>query len=183
MRMYLCGMKTKKLLLLVCIASLGLSVGVSACWLRQSPRGVALPAAVPQHDTVTVLVRDTVTLPPATVVKTVVKAVPVDVDTAAILAAYYRETIYHDTIIEDRYVHAEITDTVSEGALLGRTVTYTVRAPRHRASVSAGVVVSPGMAAPVVEGTYGRWSVVAGYDVMNRGALLGATYTIGTWQW
>lgn len=183
MRAYLCGMKTTKLLLLVCIASLGLSVGVSACWLLQAPRGVALPAAVPQHDTVTVVCHDTVTLPPATVVKTVYKAVPMDVDTAAILAAYYRETIYHDTIIEDRYVHAEITDTVSEGALLGRTVTYTVRAPRHRASVSAGVVVSPGMAAPVMEGTYGRWSVVAGYDVMNRGALLGATYTIGTWQW
>ena len=156
MRAYLCGMKTTKLLLLVCIASLGLSAVVSACWLLQAPRGVALPAAVPQHDTVTVLCHDTVTLPPATVVKTVYKAVPVDVDTAAILAAYYRETIYHDTIIEDRYVHAEITDTVSEGALLGRTVTYTVRAPRHRASVSAGVVVSPGMAAPVVEGTYGR---------------------------
>lgn len=183
MRAYLCGMKTTKLLLLVCIVSLGLSSVVSACWLLQSPRGGVLPAAVPHHDTVTVLCHDTVTLPPATVVKTVYKAVPVDVDTAAILAAYYRETIYHDTIIEDRYVHAEITDTVSEGALLGRTVTYTVRAPRHRASVSAGVVVSPGQAAPVIEGRYGRWSVVAGYDVMNRGALLGATYTIGTWQW
>lgn len=54
--------------------------------------------------------------------------IPADVDTQAILAAYYTATEWRDSIVTDTLSIA-ITDTLSRNAIQGRSVKYTLRLP------------------------------------------------------
>ncbi len=59
----------------------------------------------------------------------IVREVPTEVDTAAILADYFSEKHYLDTIIERPYLRVEMTDIISRNALLDRTVVVDYRQP------------------------------------------------------
>ena len=59
----------------------------------------------------------------------IVREVPAEVDTAAILADYFSEKHYLDTIIERPYLRVEMTDIISRNALLDRTVVVDYRQP------------------------------------------------------
>ena len=112
----------------------------------------------------------------------IVREVPTEVDTAAILADYFSEKHYSDTIIERPYLRVEMTDIISRNALLDRTVVVDYRQP---------VVCSNALVLGMDAGRYGcvlsagyrrkSWEFKAGYDLYNRSLVLGISKTL--WQW
>lgn len=112
----------------------------------------------------------------------IVREVPTEVDTAAILADYFSEKHYRDTIIERPYLRVEMTDIISRNALLDRTVVVDYRQP---------VVCSNALVLGMDAGRYGcvlsagyrrkSWEFKAGYDLYNRSLVLGISKTL--WQW
>jgi len=112
----------------------------------------------------------------------IVREVPTEVDTAAILADYFSEKHYLDTIIERPYLRVEMTDIISRNALLDRTVVVDYRQP---------VVCSNALVLGMDAGRYGcvlsagyrrkSWEFKAGYDLYNRSLVLGISKTL--WQW
>ena len=57
-------------------------------------------------------------------IETIYKAVPSKVDTGAILAAYFAVNVVYDTIFKDSNYRATITDTVTQNAIVGRSVSF-----------------------------------------------------------
>ncbi len=112
----------------------------------------------------------------------IVREVPTEVDTAAILADYFSEKHYLDTIIERPYLKVELTDVISHNSLLDRTVVVDYRQPIvcNNALV---VGMDAGRYGCVLSAGYRRksWEFRAGYDLYNRSLVLGVSKDL--WRW
>ena len=159
--------------MLLC-ASIALLSGWAGHWLGSRKRRIVrVPETVVRHDTI----RPAIPEP-----EVIVREIPVDVDTAAILADYFSEKRYLDTIIERPYLKVELTDVISRNSLLDRTVVVDYRQP---------VVCNNALVLGMDAGRYGcalsagyrrkSWEFRAGYDLYNRSLVLGVSKDL--WRW
>lgn len=95
--------------------------GWAGHWLGSRKRSIVrVPETVVRHDTIRPAIPEA---------EVIVREVPTEVDTAAILADYFSEKHYLDTIIERPYLKVELTDVISHNSLLDRTVVVDYRQP------------------------------------------------------
>ena len=159
--------------MLLC-AVIALLSGWAGHWLGSRKRSIVrVPETVVRHDTI----RPAIPEP-----EVIVREVPTEVDTAAILADYFSEKHYLDTIIERPYLKVELTDVISRNSLLDRTVVVDYRQPvvHHNALVLG---MDAGRYGCVLSAGYWRksWEFRAGYDLYNRSLVLGVSKDL--WRW
>ena len=166
-------MRRKVSHMLLC-AVIALLSGWAGHWLGSRKRSIVhVPETVVRHDTI----RPAIPEP-----EVIVREVPTEVDTAAILADYFSEKHYLDTIIERPYLKVELTDVISHNSLLDRTVVVDYRQPvvGNNALV---VGMDAGRYGCVLSAGYRRksWEFRAGYDLYNRSLVLGVSKDL--WRW
>ena len=148
--------------------------GWAGHWLGSRKRSIVhVPETVVRHDTI----RSAIPEP-----EVIVREVPTEVDTAAILADYFSEKYYLDTIIERPYLRVEMTDIISRNALLDRTVVVDYRQPVvYNNALALGL--DAGRYSCVLSAGYRRksWEFRAGYDLYNRSVVLGISKEL--WRW
>ena len=159
--------------MLLC-AVIALLSGWAGHWLGSRKRSIVrVPETVIRHDTI----RPAIPEP-----EIVVKEVPAEVDTAAILADYFAEKHYLDTIIERPYLKVEMVDVVSRNSLVDRTVVVDYRQPVvHGNALALGL--DTGRYSYVLSAGYRRksWEFRAGYDLYNKSLVLGVSKDL--WKW
>lgn len=110
------------------------------------------------------------------------RTVPARVDTAAILADYFNERHYRDTIVQRPYLRVELTDVVGQNRLLDRRVVVNYRQPVVRDNaLTLGADLGRGLCAVVAGYRRRSWEFRAGYDFTNRTPVVGVQKTL--WQW
>lgn len=159
--------------MLLC-AVIALLSGWAGHWLGSRKRSIVrVPETVVRHDTIRPAIPEA---------EVIVREVPTEVDTAAILADYFSEKHYLDTIIERPYLKVELTDVISHNSLLDRTVVVDYRQPIvcNNALV---VGMDAGRYGCVLSAGYRRksWEFRAGYDLYNRSLVLGVSKDL--WRW
>ena len=138
--------------------------GWAGHWLGSRKRSIVrVPETVVRHDTIRPAIPEA---------EVIVREVPTEVDTAAILADYFSEKHYLDTIIERPYLKVELTDVISHNSLLDRTVVVWTTGNRSYATTRwwwewmrdvtdvycpQGTGVSPGSSGRAMTCTTGRW--------------------------
>ena len=159
------------MLLCAVIALLSYQVGY---WLGSRHRSIVrVPETVVRHDTI----RPDIPEP-----EVIVREVPTEVDTAAILADYFSEKHYLNTIIERPYLRVEMTDIISRNALLDRTVVVDYRQPvMYNNALTLGL--DAGRYSCVLSAGYRcrSWEIRAGYDLYNKSLVLGVSKDL--WRW
>ena len=137
-------MRRKVSHMLLC-AVIALLSGWAGHWLGSRKRSIVrVPETVVRHDTI----RPAIPEP-----EVIVREVPTEVDTAAILADYFSEKHYLDTIIERPYLKVELTDVIS-------TITrWSWEWMRDVTDVYCpqGTGVSPGSSGRAMTCTTGHW--------------------------
>lgn len=155
-------------------AVITLLAGWTGYWFGSRFRSIVrVPETVVRHDTI----RPEVPEP-----KVIVREIPADVDTAAILADYFAEKHYLDTIIEYPYLRVELADVISHNALLGRTVVVDYRQPViHNNALTAGILL--GSHSCILQAGYRRksWEFRTGYDWYNKAMVIGISKDIKKW--
>lgn len=134
---------------------------------------VRVPETVVRYDTI----RPAIPEP-----EVIVREIPAEVDTAAILADYFSEKHYRDTIIERPYLKVEMADVISRNALLDRTIVVDYRQPvSYDNALSLGL--DAGRCSRVLSVGYRRksWELRTGYDLGNRTIVLGISKTVLQW--
>lgn len=112
----------------------------------------------------------------------VVREVPATVDTAAILADYFSERHYQDTIIERPYLRVELTDVVGQNQLLDRQVVVNYQQPVvYDNSLTLGTDIGRNLCTVMAGYRRKSWEFRAGYDFYNRTPVVGVSKTL--WQW
>ena len=139
--------------------------GWAGHWLGSRKRSIVhVPETVVRHDTIRPAIPEA---------EVIIREVPTEVDTAAILADYFSEKHYLDTIIERPYLKVELTDVISHNSLLDRTVVVDYRQPIvcNNALV---VGMDAGRYGCVLSAGYRRksWEFRAGYDLYNRALVV-----------
>lgn len=110
--------------------------------------------------------------------------VPAEVDTAAILADYYVQRMYNDTLVDNEFVTLMLRDTVYNNKLLGRTVHYnlsipTKKMPEHEVLVTGDFGYR---SQTVMAGyRYKKLQFRAGYDFYNKSPMVGIGLTLARW--
>lgn len=134
---------------------------------------VRVPETVIRHDTIRLAIPEP---------EVIVREVPTEVDTAAILADYFSEKHYLDTIIERPYLRVGMTDIISRNALLDRTVVVDYRQPVvYNNALTLGL--DAGRYSYMLSVGYRRrsWKFRAGYDLYNKSLVLGLSKDL--WRW
>lgn len=129
----------------------------------------------------TIRLRDTCFLPGPTIVKELRVPVPVDVDTAAILAAHFSKRVYQDEIINTPMVKVTVVDTVYQNTLLGRTTFSDINIPVRSHSLSIGLAVAPRHTFLAVGYRHKRWDFAGGWDFANHAVMASAKYVLFQW--
>lgn len=124
---------------------------------------------------------DTLVLQAPAVIKEIPVPMPVDVDTAAILAAYHTQRVYNDPVISTPVLHVEIVDTVYQNLLMGRSVSYQIKQPVFNNALSFGLSVAPHHTFLNVGYRHKRTELMAGYDVFNKAVMMSAKYDFFRW--
>lgn len=163
--------KVSHMLLCAVIAFLS---GWAGHWLGSRKRSIVhVPETVVRHDTI----RSAIPEP-----EVIVREVPTEVDTAAILADYFSEKHYLDTIIERPYLKVELTDVISRNSLLDRTVVVDYRQPVVcNNALALGLEIGRSWQVLSAEYRHKQWEFRAGYDLYNRSLVLGISKPL--WQW
>lgn len=159
--------------ILLC-AFIALLSGWAGHWLGSRHRSIVYtPETVVKHDTIRPVIPEP---------EVIVREVPAEVDTAAILADYFSEKHYLDTIIERPYLRVEMTDIISRNALLDRTVVVDYRQPVVYSNALA-LGLDAGRYSCVLSAGYRRksWEFRAGYDLYNKSLVLGGSKDL--WRW
>ena len=159
--------------ILLC-AFIALLSGWAGHWLGSRHRSIVYtPETVVKHDTIRPVIPEP---------EVIVREVPAEVDTAAILADYFSEKHYLDTIIERPYLRVEMTDIISRNALLDRTVVVDYRQPVVYSNALA-LELDAGRYSCVLSAGYRRksWEFRAGYDLYNKSLVLGVSKDL--WRW
>lgn len=137
--------------------------------------------SVRQQPADTVRLTDTFRLPAPVVRHEVKVPVPAEVDTAAILAAYYTQRIYVDTVVCTKYVQVSLRDTVYQNRLLGRTAVAQLRIPEQRHSFSAGIMAGHQSLRLMAGYRYRQTEFLAGYDLSDKCPFVGLKHDL--WRW
>lgn len=159
--------------ILLC-AFIALLSGWAGHWLGSRHRSIVYtPETVVKHDTIRPVIPEP---------EVIVREVPAEVDTAAILADYFSEKHYLDTIIERPYLRVEMTDIISRNALLDRAVVVDYRQPVVYSNALA-LGLDAGRYSCVLSAGYRRksWEFRAGYDLYNKSLVLGVSKDL--WRW
>lgn len=159
--------------ILLC-AFIALLSGWAGHWLGSRHRSIVYtPETVVKHDTIRPVIPEP---------EVIVREVPAEVDTVAILADYFSEKHYLDTIIERPYLRVEMTDIISRNALLDRTVVVDYRQPVVYSNALA-LGLDAGRYSCVLSAGYRRksWEFRAGYDLYNKSLVLGVSKDL--WRW
>lgn len=146
------------------------AIRVDTVWGDSAPRVVHVPVPVPRY----------VALPPDTVF--------IGADTAAILADYFLTRRYSDTLMNDTSAFIALSEMVTQNSITSRTLTFQNRRPTYittttiqpepRVQVYAGAIAGKGLAAPMVNVEWKRWSFGAGYNLSGGGLVGGVGYRI-----
>lgn len=148
--------------------------GWTGHWFGSRCRSIVrVPETVICHDTIHPAVPEP---------KVIVREIPADVDTTAILADYFLEKQYLDTIIEYPYLRVELTDIISRNTLLGRTVVVDYNRPViYDNALTLGSFV--GLHNCILLAGYRRksWEFKAGYDLYNKSVVVGLSKDL--WRW
>lgn len=147
---------------------------LSGYWLGHRPAAAA--------KAYTVIRVDTVYKDAPVIIKQIPVPVPINVDTAAILAAYYTQRIYDDTLINVPDIYVSLRDTVYQNRLLGRATVYKVNLPVYRHALSLGMTVGFRNISVMAGYRYKRTEYIGGYDLFNRAAFVGAKYNLFQWR-
>lgn len=134
---------------------------------------VRVPETITVHDTIYPKIPDPIVI---------TKEIPAGVDTAAILASYFAEKHYHDTIIERPYLRVELTDVISRNSLLNRTMIVDYRQPIvYNNTLILGADIGRSYYALVAGYRRKSWEFKAGYDFYNKSLVFGVSKDL--WQW
>ena len=122
-------------------------------------------------------------------IKTVKELVPMDVDTGAIIDAYFSRHVYRDTLRASApgklggSAVAVISDTITHNVIAGRSVSLTFTPNRLATARSVDLLSTWGLGnTSVLAGyRYGRWTVYAGYNFSSRAPTAGVGYRIFNW--
>lgn len=142
---------------------------------RQGRKSVKLP----QPDTVRLA--DTCWLESPVIEKEIPVPVPADVDTAAILKAYFTKRVYHDEVVSTPQITVTIVDTVYRNVLLGRTAMYDVKIPVHDRCLALGMTIAPQTFCLLAGYRHKRAEFMGGYDFANKMPVVGVKYDL--WKW
>lgn len=121
--------------------------------------------------------------------KTVKELVPVDIDTGAIVEAYFSRHVYRDTLRASApgklggSAVAVISDTIAHNVIAGRSVSLTFTPNRLATTRSVDLLSTWGLGnTSVLAGyRYGRWTLYAGYNFSSRAPTAGVGYRIFNW--
>lgn len=121
--------------------------------------------------------------------KTVKELVPVDIDTDAIVEAYFSQHVYRDTLRASApgklggSAVAVISDTIAHNVIAGRSVSLTFTPNRLATARSVDLLSTWGLGnTSVLAGyRYGRWTMYAGYNFSSRAPTAGVGYRIFNW--
>ena len=159
--------------LLLCVIAIILSGWVGyRCGYRYASENIQ-PELIPVHDTI-----------PGKIPEPIVKyrEVPARIDTAAILAEFYAEKRYHDTIINKPYLKIELLDLVSQNKLLDRTIVYDYQPPKvYSNALLVGAMLGHRHQSLYLGYRRRTWEFRAGYDLYNRAFIVGVSKDL--WQW
>lgn len=121
--------------------------------------------------------------------ETVKELVPMDVDTGAIIDAYFSRHVYRDTLRASApgklggSAVAVIHDTIAHNVIAGRSVSLTFTPNRLATTRSVDLLSTWGLGnTSVLAGyRYGRWTMYAGYNFSSRAPTAGVGYRIFNW--
>lgn len=121
--------------------------------------------------------------------ETVKEMVPMDVDTGAIIEAYFSRHVYRDTLRASApgklggSAVAVIHDTIAHNVIAGRTVSLTFTPNRLATTRSVDLLSTWGLGnTSVLAGyRYGRWTMYAGYNFSSRAPTAGVGYRVFNW--
>lgn len=121
--------------------------------------------------------------------ETVKEMVPMDVDTGAIIEAYFSRHVYRDTLRASApgklggSAVAVISDTITHNVIAGRTVSLTFTPNRLATARSVDLLSTWGLGnTSVLAGyRYGRWTMYAGYNFSSRAPTAGVGYRVFSW--
>lgn len=128
-----------------------------------------------------IVIRDTIK-PPIPIPEIIYKTVPTKVDTAAILADYFAEKHYHDTIIQHPCLKVELSDVISQNQLIDRTVSFDYQKPVvYNNALSLGLIAGKYNCGFFIGYRRKKWAFTGGYDIYNKAFIAGISKDI--WQW
>lgn len=121
--------------------------------------------------------------------ETVRELVPVDIDTAAIVNAYFSRHVYRDTLRASApgklggSAVAVINDTIAHNVIAGRKVSLTFTPNRLATTRSVDLLSTWGLGnTSLMAGyRYRRWSMYAGYNFSTRAPVAGVGYQLFNW--
>jgi hypothetical protein len=121
-----------------------------------------------------------VSLPPDTVFR--------EVDTAAILLAYFATRYYSDTLMNDTSAFIVLDEAVRQSSITGRQllfqnrrptyITTTMIQPQPQVEVYVAMFAGKELAAPVVQVEWRKWQFSAGYNLSGGGVVGGIGYRV-----
>lgn len=129
-----------------------------------------------------VVIRDTIygDIPDPVII---IKEVPADVDTSAILESYFSEKIYNDTILYYPELQISLTDIVNQNSLLDRRIFVNYQRPpmpKYNA-FSIGADISY-MSVPLyLSYRHKRMTYRLGYDFINKSLIGGFSFDLLQW--
>ncbi len=115
--------------------------------------------------------------------------VPNNVDTNAIIKAYFARHVYRDTLRASApgklggSAVAVISDTVAHNVIAGRSVRLTFTPNRLATTRSVGLLSTWGLhnTTLLAEYRYRRWAMYAGYNFSERAPVAGVGYQLISW--
>lgn len=121
--------------------------------------------------------------------ETVRELVPVDIDTSAIVDAYFSRHVYRDTLRASApgklggSAVAVINDTIAHNVIAGRSVSLTFTPNRLATTRSVDLLSTWGLGnTSLMAGyRYRRWSMYAGYNFSTRAPVAGVGYQLFIW--
>ena len=121
--------------------------------------------------------------------ETVKELVPVDIDTCAIVEAYFSRHVYRDTLRASApgklggSAVAVISDTIAHNVIAGRSVSLTFTPNRLATTRSVDLLSTWGLGnTSLMAGyRYRRWSMYAGYNFSTRAPVAGVGYQLFNW--
>ena len=123
----------------------------------------------------TILVKETVPEYRPMPSDTVYVEVPADIDTAAVVSAYYAKVVYVDKVPVESYGTVTIIDTVYQNGIDNRVIEYDLSFPTYtkkkKFSFSAGAFVYGSGFGPLLGARYKHLRISAGYDLKNKGPI------------
>ena len=108
-----------------------------------------------------------------------------DVDSDAIIQAYFTKNIFRDTLILKEYGTITLTDTVFENCIWGRQFAYDLSIPTYTAvkrskfNIGVGVFGQRDSYGLIGSVKVNHWMLSGGYDFYNKSPHVGAQYIFG----